>query len=131
MSSPDVEVGGEGNRVAGRDYYERPVILAGPPRVDRPGLIHCPACDRAGLAPQALLCPDCGHDFSHARRDAARRRRLRALAVLVTATALLVTLVRWFGDDALWRDDLIAVACGLLWVSAGLLWGLWRSRART
>jgi hypothetical protein len=59
MSIPQGEIGGRDNRVACRDYYERPVLVLAAP----PGRQHCPACAAAwfcaGVA-WALAClPAC------------------------------------------------------------------------
>ena len=121
------QIGGTDNRVATRDYYENPVFVAAPAPPDKPGLLHCPACDRAGLAPTALICPDCGHDFTFAWRQAQRRRRHRRGVAMVALHACLITAgilhadaVRTLGD---WVQYLLlAMWCGVALIGGQYYW---------
>lgn len=122
MQEQQGEISGMGNRVATRDYYENPVFIAAPAPADRPGLLHCPACDRAGLAPTALICPDCGHDFTHAWRMMQRRARNRRGAAMVTLTACIITAGNLYAESAEWLGDWVLFVLVAMWGTVALAW---------
>jgi hypothetical protein len=118
----DHGIGGAHNRVAGRDYYENPVIVQAPQPSRRPGLVACPACDREGLSPAALICPDCGHDLTLERRLQHARRLRRRNACMATVVAAGVTGVNLHLRTHQLLGDVVFVALGMLWLVIALLW---------
>jgi hypothetical protein len=123
MQEKQGEVSGVDNRIAGRDYYENPVFVSAPIVSTRPGLLHCPACDRAGLAPTALICPDCGHDFTHAWRAAQRRSNGRRNAALLTLTAAVVTGGNVYVNAPRLMGDWVVYVLLTVWLCVGVAWG--------
>ena len=122
MQDPQGDIGGTDNRVAGRDYYENPVFVAAPAPPDRPGLLHCPACDRAGLAPTALICPDCGHDFTYAWRMAQRGVRHRRGVAMLTLTAALITAGNVSAGSSRLMGDWMLYVMAAMWCGVGVTW---------
>lgn len=116
------EIGGADNRVAGRDYYENPVFLASPAPSSRPGLLHCPACDRAGLAPTALICPDCGHDFTFAWRIAQQRTRHRRGARMAMLSAGAITAGNLYAESIHLLGDWVLYVMVAMWCCVALIW---------
>ena len=54
-----IHVAGDGNRSAGRDYYERPVILLARPPAQLRGQADCQRCWRCLLREHDPSCPRC------------------------------------------------------------------------
>lgn len=121
MQDEQGDVRGTGNRVAGRDYYENPVLLV-PPIADRPGLVHCPACDRGGLSPAALICPDCGHDLMLERRLALHQRSRVRIACMATVAAAAITALNLYGETPRFFGAWAYAAIAMLWCPVLLLW---------
>ncbi len=122
MQENQGEVSGADNRIAGRDYYENPVFVSAPCASTRAGLLHCPVCDRAGLAPTALICPDCGHDFTHAWRAARRRSGGRRGAALLTLTAAGITGANICVDSTRLLGDWVVYVMLAMWMCVGIGW---------
>lgn len=118
-------IGGAHNRVAGRDYYENPVIIAAAHPPDRPGLVHCPACDRAGLSPAALICPDCAHDLGIERRRLLRCRHRLRVACLGAAAAAALTGAHLSVDSERYLGDSVSCMITLMWLSVAVVWLQW------
>ncbi|MEQ1512960.1 MAG: hypothetical protein ABL934_09800 [Lysobacteraceae bacterium] len=122
MQGRQGQIGGRRNRVAARDYYEHPTFVTAAAPPDKPGLLHCPACDRAGLAPTALICPDCGHDFTHAWRALQRRLRNRRGATMVALTAGAITAAHLYDDSARLLGDWVLYALAVMWCGVAVIW---------
>lgn len=118
----DHGIGGAHNRVAGRDYYENPTIIEAPRPSRRPGLVACPACEREGLSPAAIICPDCGHDLTLERRLRQRNRELFRGACMATITAATITGANLYVETDRLIGDAIYYLIGTLWLAVLLMW---------
>lgn len=80
---PTIQVRGERNRVAGRDYYESPTLVLTTPPAQLRGQLDCAACGQCMLRAQDPGCPRC-----RARHNGAERRG--HLAMIMGSLALVI-----------------------------------------
>lgn len=119
------DVAGEGNQVAGRDFYNQ--VQEYSPPADSPYLQPCKACGWHGVAVNAPECRKCGYDYALERAVAAKRERERRESLVygvMFAIAALVGFSGWLsGRTALSFLDALA-ACGFAAVIAygGWIW---------
>jgi len=117
------DVGGQGNQVAGRDFYNQ--IQEYSPPTDSPYLQPCKACGWHGVAVNASQCGKCGYDFALERAIAVERDRRQyerfVMACIVAISAVVMAAAAASNRTSLDFLDALAV-CGLAAVAA---WGGW------
>lgn len=105
MSEPPIQVNGNNNRTAGRDYHE----YRGPET--------CPCCEQRYLTPGRVFCRHCEAQFERDKihqelieRQQQRKALVSRIVWVATGFTILGLLVNWFGPVSLREAGLILAA---------------------
>lgn len=117
------EVGGQGNQVAGRDFYNQ--VQEYSPPTDSPDLQPCKICKWPISAINPGVCGKCSHNYPLERAFAAERERkqylLRGQCLILAIGAVVLVAATTSNRTSLDFLDAMAV-CGVAAVAA---WGGW------
>ncbi|WP_431222224.1 hypothetical protein ACQ86O_17880 [Serratia sp. L9] len=105
MPEPRIQVDGDNNRTAGRDYHE----YKGPD--------PCPCCEQRYLTPGRAFCRHCEAQFEQDRiqqelieKQHQKRASISRVARILAGFMILGLLVNWFGPDPLRKVGLVLTA---------------------
>lgn len=116
------EVGGQGNQVAGRDFYNQ--VQEYSPPTDSPDLQPCKICKWPISAINPGVCGKCSHNYPLERAFAAERERkqylLRGQCLILAIGAVVLVAATTSNRTSLDFLDAMAV-CGVAAVAA---WGV-------
>lgn len=123
QSSVNQDIGGRGNQVAGRDFYNQ--VQEFSPPTDSPYLQPCKICEWPISAVNPGMCSKCGHNYALEQAIAAERDRKQYLlfgqCLIFAIGAVVMGAAVTSNRTSLDFLDALAV-CGVAAVAA---WGGW------